>query len=273
MFQSKDLLKKQKRELQNLSNKIMKYMHKRESDYHYRYTVFDYLKFQRIAESVVAAIFGVNSIQYHKINSLSDLPNNKNGKIEEYVIKNLYGILLGEIIGSKSALELIGKNKKYQVFISSTYLDLKEYRQAAYDIITSEGFFPAGMENFLASSQYPVEYIKHVIDSSDYYILIIGQRYGSYVPNSEISFTEMEYNYAKYKKKTIIPFIYNGTKDLQKPTIDTNDKEKLKNFKSQVQKENVVMFFESEIELKLKINQALGEAINNHPSAGWIRLN
>lgn len=272
MFKTKDLLKKQKKELLDLSNNIKRYMDKRESSYRFSYTIFDFYKFQKIAENIIAAIFGVNSNQYLKINSLSSLPKNDEGKVEEYVIKNMYGMLLGEIIGSKSALELIGRNKKYQVFISSTYQDLKDFRQAAYDIITSEGFFPAGMENFLASSQFPMQYIKRVIDNSDYYILIIGQRYGSIVPNTNISFTEMEYEYAKRNKKTIIPFIYLGNKTLTKASTEEDEIQKLNNFKNKVEKENVVMYFKTEMELKLKINQSLGEAINSHPSAGWIRL-
>ena len=202
MFKNNDLLKRQKRELQNLAVTIEKYLQKRESNYRYQYDVFDYYKFQRIAENIIAAIFGINSIQYTKIKALSSLPTDNTKSVQTHVVKNAYGMLLGEIIGAKSALELIGRNKKYQVFISSTYQDLINYRQAAYDLVTSEGFFPAGMENFLASSQYPAEYIKRVIDSSDYYILIIGQRYGSIIPDSNISFTEMEYEYAKSKHKT-----------------------------------------------------------------------
>ena len=41
--------------------------------------------------------------------------------------------------------------KKYQVFISSTYADLKEERRKILDILLMADCIPAGMEAFVAS--------------------------------------------------------------------------------------------------------------------------
>ena len=43
-------------------------------------------------------------------------------------------------------------NKKIQVFISSTYTDLIEERQAAVEAILDAGHIPAGMELFKAGN-------------------------------------------------------------------------------------------------------------------------
>ena len=57
--------------------------------------------------------------------------------------------------------------KKLQVFVSSTYQDLKAERQAAVEAILSAGHIPAGMELFAAGDKSQMEYIKQWINESD----------------------------------------------------------------------------------------------------------
>lgn len=42
-------------------------------------------------------------------------------------------------------------DKRYQVFVSSTYTDLKEERQHVIQVLTEMGCVPAGMELFPAA--------------------------------------------------------------------------------------------------------------------------
>ena len=86
-------------------------------------------------------------------------------------------------------------NKKYQVFVSSTYKDLKEERMAVIRLLLKMGFIPVGMEQFPASNMSQMEYIKMMLDSCDYYLLILAGKYGS-VDVDGIGFTEKEYDYA-----------------------------------------------------------------------------
>lgn len=85
--------------------------------------------------------------------------------------------------------------KRYQVFVSSTYADLKTERQKVIQALMELDCIPAGMELFPAADEEQFEFIKRVIDDCDYYLLIIGGRYGS-VTSEGISFTEKEYEYA-----------------------------------------------------------------------------
>lgn len=71
-----------------------------------------------------------------------------------------------------------GMEKKYQIFISSTFDDLKEERQKVRDAILSMYHFPIGMEMFSAADEEQWNTIKETIDSSDYYVVIIAHRYG-----------------------------------------------------------------------------------------------
>lgn len=179
--------------------------------------------------------------------------------------------LTGILLGIKSYLAIAKNTKKYQVFISSTYLDLIRYRQAVSDEITFRGHIPAGMEDFTACGEDLETYIKHVIDESDYYVLIIGQRFGSSIPTDDnISYTMMEYEYAKSKGMRIIPLIYNGKQDLTGNDLDVN-KDKFDAFVSKI-KTKTPQYFKDENELIRKLTKALESEIKNHPQKGWIRL-
>jgi len=183
-------------------------------------------------------------------------------------IKYLEGLLKG----LKAHLQLqMNTNKRYQVFISSTYLDLINYRKVVSDEISFLGHIPAGMEDFTACGENLETYIKQIIDESDYYVLIIGQRFGSSIARDEnVSYTMMEYEYATSKGMRIIPLIYNGEHDLAGNDLAVN-KNKFDKFVSQVVK-TVPQYFKDENELIRKLTKALDAEIKNHPQKGWIRL-
>src|SRR5580704_15967857 len=69
--------------------------------------------------------------------------------------------------------------KRYQVFVSSKYADLKEERSKVIQTIMELDCIPAGMEIFPAIDDEQFNFIKKIIDDCDYYILIIGGRYGT----------------------------------------------------------------------------------------------
>lgn len=89
--------------------------------------------------------------------------------------------------------------KKFQVFISSTSDDLKEERKIAIEAILDAGHIPAGMEIFKGGGE-KWETIQKWIDDSDIYVLILGGRYGSTDKQTNLSYTQLEYEYAQMKK-------------------------------------------------------------------------
>ncbi|HJV93592.1 MAG TPA: DUF4062 domain-containing protein, partial [Azonexus sp.] len=80
-------------------------------------------------------------------------------------------------------------NKRYQVFVSSTYADLKDERQSVIQALMEMDCIPAGMELFPAADEEQWLFIKKIIDDCDYYLLVIGGRYGS-TTSDGISYTE-----------------------------------------------------------------------------------
>src|ERR1700726_4687451 len=110
---------------------------------------------------------------------------------------------------------------RYQVFVSSTYDDLREERQQATQAILKAGYFPSGMELFPASDDTQWELIKRVIEESDYYVVIVAARYGSLGPEGR-SYPEMEYDYAVERGIPVLGFVREKIGD-----IPLNNTEKL----------------------------------------------
>src|SRR5215467_8918267 len=97
--------------------------------------------------------------------------------------------------------------KKFQVFVSSTFPDMHEERQAAVEAILTAGHIPAGMELFAAGDESQMQVIRRWIDESDVYLLILGGRYGSIEPTSQKSYIHLEYEYALEKDKPLFAVV------------------------------------------------------------------
>ena len=162
--------------------------------------------------------------------------------------------------------------KKYQVFVSSTFTDLIKEREKVSKTIMSLGCIVAGMELFPASNKEQFEYIKQVIDESDYYVLIIGGRYGA-LTKEGISYTEKEFDYAKEKGIPILAFLHKdiGKISLEKSETDEEKRAKLISFREKAKTGRLVRFWENAEELCLNISTSLSQAFNSIPSIGWTR--
>jgi len=60
--------------------------------------------------------------------------------------------------------------KRYQVFVSSTYEDLRAERQEVIQALLALDCIPAGMEFFPAADQVQWKLIRRIIDDCDFYI-------------------------------------------------------------------------------------------------------
>jgi nucleoside 2-deoxyribosyltransferase len=165
--------------------------------------------------------------------------------------------------------------KKLQVFVSSTFEDLKEERQAAVSTILEAGHIPAGMELFSATDQTQKEVIKKWIDESDVYMLILGGRYGSMDPESGTSYTEWEYNYATEAKKPLFAVVINNdaldskvAKD-GRSMIEQVNPQLLTEFRTLVLS-NMSSFFSDYKDIKLAIWQSITELNGRENLVGWV---
>src|SRR6185369_3082584 len=134
----------------------------------------------------------------------------------------------------------MAQKKKLQVFISSTYTDLREERQAAVEAILTAGHIPAGMELFAAGDESQMNVIKRWIDESDVYLLVLGGRYGSIEPNSQKSYIHLEYDYAIERGKPLFAVVMaedcleERVKKFGTSVIETEYAQKLREFRALV---------------------------------------
>ena len=162
--------------------------------------------------------------------------------------------------------------KKYQVFISSTYEDLKEERAAVTHQLLEMDCIPVGMEQFPASDMSQMDYIEMMLNDCDYYILILAGRYGS-VDTDGISFTEKEYEYANKKGIPVMSFILKDIGKIANEKCEKTDegRQKLENFRKKVCSNKLVASYTNCGDLKAAVASSIYRCIQNSPALGWIR--
>ncbi|WP_053101356.1 DUF4062 domain-containing protein [Candidatus Rhodobacter oscarellae] len=163
--------------------------------------------------------------------------------------------------------------KRYQVFISSEFQDLQNARQEVSQALLRADCFPAGMELFPAADEEQFEFIKTVIDQSDYYIIISAGRYGSIHPETGLSYTEMEYDYAVETGKPVIRLLHKDPESLPSREQETSNhgKVKLDSFRRKMSEATLVKFWENPSQLGAEVAFSLMDIQRRHPSSGWVR--
>lgn len=166
----------------------------------------------------------------------------------------------------------VGKTK-YQVFISSTYSDLIQERKQVLDILLMADCIPAGMESFVATDDEQFNVIKKVIDLCDYYIVILGKRYGSINDATGLSYTEMEYNYAIDKGIPVLVFAIDDSVELESDKVENDEikKGKLAEFKSRAMRNRLANIWRDTSDLMGKVAISIMQEKNEINRPGWSR--
>lgn len=162
-------------------------------------------------------------------------------------------------------------DKKYQVFVSSTYVDLLEERKEVIQALLELDCIPIGMELFPASDEDQWSFIQSVIDDCDYYVLILAGRYGSCAEDG-MGYTEMEYRYALKTGKPIISFIHSDPGLISAKMTDTDPElvKKLAIFRELAQKK-LCKFWTSPTELGGMVGRSIVQLKKRVPAIGWVK--
>lgn len=116
-----------------------------------------------------------------------------------------------------------------------------------------------------------------MIDECDFYLLVIGGRYGSVDKETGISYTEKEYNYANSKKLPVLVLIKEPLTIIEAKKDTGFDKyekmEKLDKFREKVKNDgNTVDFFTDQHDLNYKASITFTKAIGYvDKNARWVR--
>lgn len=183
----------------------------------------------------------------------------------------------GDTSGKAQAFSVSSRAKrKYQIFISSTFKDLQDERQAAVEAILLAGHIPAGMELFSAGDESQLHVIKQWISESDIYMLILGNRYGSIEPKSQLSYTELEYDHAMSLSKPLFALVLSDAAIKAKSEADpeANDgsnPEKLAAFKEKVLSK-ISRYVDDQKDIKLHTVRSIQSIETKYKLSGWVRV-
>ncbi|WP_338849668.1 DUF4062 domain-containing protein [Massilia sp. W12] len=160
---------------------------------------------------------------------------------------------------------------KYQIFVSSTYRDLKDERDQVIKGILELGHIPIGMEMFSAADEDQWQVIAKKIDEADYYVLILAHRYGT-TTSEGLSYTEKEYDYAISQHVPILGFIIDDEAHwpANKMDKDATAQQRLFSFKEKVLK-RLIKHWTDKHDLHAKVCAALVKSFSSNPRTGWIR--
>ena len=163
--------------------------------------------------------------------------------------------------------------KRHQVFVSSTYTDLKKERGVVIESLLRHKFIPAGMELFPATNGSSWEWIKRTIEESDYYVLIIGGRYGSIHKESGRSFTEMEYRHAVDTGKPTIAFLPSSSSSSRLSSCESAEskRKKLRAFIRFISSQRNYAPYSSIADLGIKVSQGIMQLQQDYPAVGCVK--
>ncbi|MCZ2819734.1 DUF4062 domain-containing protein [Modestobacter sp. VKM Ac-2977] len=165
------------------------------------------------------------------------------------------------------------EKRYYQVFVSSTYIDLVDEREQVTEQLLRSRCIPSGMELFTASGRPPWDVITSAIETTDYMVLILGGRYGS-VGDDGRSFTEREYDEAQSRGIPVLAFLHEDVDSLPRRNVDVGEEgESLAKLRAKVSdsERQTVQFWSDARDLAQKVGTAIREAIINEPRPGWVR--
>lgn len=164
-------------------------------------------------------------------------------------------------------------DKRYTVFVSSTYTDMIDERNAVIQAVMRAGHIPLGMEAFGAANASSWKVITKTIDAADYYVLLIARRYGSVNRAVDMGYTEQEFQYAVEQGVPVLVFLLEDTASWPGHYTDTDAEAvaRLKAFRTRASTDRQVAFWNSKADLPYLVMTALGNAFSDDPRPGWVR--
>lgn len=140
-----------------------------------------------------------------------------------------------------------------RIYVSSTYRDLREHREAVYQALRRVGHDVVAMEDYVAADQRPVERCLADVAESDIYLGILAWCYG-YVPEQHNpggrSITELEYREARRRGIPCLLFLLDENAPWPPNLVDRGDDgRRIEEFRAEVMGEHAVGFFRTVDEL------------------------
>ena len=143
------------------------------------------------------------------------------------------------------------------IFVSSTYKDLKNYRERASSVIRQMGHIDIAMEYYGAEDKRPLDKCLEDVAKCDFYIGIFAWRYG-YIPTGyEKSITELEYRKARECNKPCLIFLLKEDAPWPMTFIEIESFSRIEALRKELSSNHTPAFFSSIDELDGRITAAI----------------
>lgn len=173
-----------------------------------------------------------------------------------------------------------------KVYVSSTFVDLQDYRAGAIRILRQLGHEVVAMEDYVADSAIPLEKVLEDVESCDVYVGIFAWRYG-FIPGKsidddvtgpkvspefalptddaekfgQVSITEWEYLQATKLDRPILAFLLEESVPWPPHLIDGFEqntvKHNIRKLRENLQRQRMVAYFKSPEDLEARISAAI----------------
>ena len=160
-----------------------------------------------------------------------------------------------------------------KIYVSSTWQDLKPYRQAVYDQLRKLRLDAVAMEDFVAAEMRPLAQSIRDVSEADVYLGIFAWRYG-YIPTEgnpeRRSITELEYRAAGDHQKERLIFLLRDEAPWSPSLMDSHSQDaqrggQIRRFREELTARHAVGYFSTPDELAKEVSAAITNALLNRP--------
>ena len=155
-----------------------------------------------------------------------------------------------------------------KIFLSSTYIDLKDFRKAAIEVLDRD-YHAVAMEKFFAENHQAKDVCLRKVQECDALVLLLGDRYGTVDPIEHVSITEVEYTTAKALGLPVFAFVKTEDDGNWRSTEhDSERKLKHEAFKKRIDQDKHRKDFQTYDQLKIEILGAITNYERSHGELG-----
>lgn len=156
-----------------------------------------------------------------------------------------------------------------KIYISSTYGDLREFREEVYRALRQLRHDVVAMEDYAASDQRPLDVCLADVAASDIYVGIFAWRYGFIPPRDNPerrSITELEFRRAAASGKTCLIFLLHEDVPWPPSLMEKGEGgEKLQRLRAELMDKHSVDFFRNKDDLARRVSAAVQTIVVGAP--------
>ncbi|MBI4348370.1 MAG: tetratricopeptide repeat protein [Elusimicrobia bacterium] len=156
-----------------------------------------------------------------------------------------------------------------RIYLSSTSVDLKPFRNMVLGALRRMGHEAAAMEDYGAEDQWPADKCVADVQASDLYIGVFAWRYGFIPAGRQFSVTEMEYQAAREKGIPTLIFVLDPEVAWPPKFIDRGEgAHRIEDLRDRLMKTHLVSMFVSPEDLAAKVATAVARVDSGQGKKG-----